>query len=67
MASLSARLDQALADMASASKAAVKSALTGLAGDLSSVQVGYDSPAAEQIWVEDRLIDLARDLAAQMR
>lgn len=64
--SFSTDMDNAIADMATARKAAVKSAFTTLQSAIQEEQVAYESPAAEKIAFNETLLSFARDLARRM-
>jgi hypothetical protein len=65
--SFSTDMDKALAPMASAHRADVKSAFTTFQTAVATEQTQYGTKSQEKIALESRLIDLARDLAAQIK
>jgi hypothetical protein len=64
--SFSTDMDRALNGMDTDHKTAVKSAFTTMQTAVAAEQVSYGSPAQEQIWLNEQLLELARGLTAQM-
>lgn len=60
-------MDGALAGMSTDHKADVKTAFTDFQTAVETEQTAYGSPSQEKIDFNERLIELARDLTAQIR
>ncbi len=65
--SFSTDMDGALAGMSTDHKADVKSAFTTFQTAVETEQTDYGSPAQEKIAFNERLLELARDLTAQIK
>lgn len=65
--SFSTDMDGALAGMSADHKADVKSAFTTFQTAVETEQTDYGSPSQEKIAFNERLLELARDLTAQIK
>lgn len=65
--SFSTDMDRALDGMSTDHKAAVKSAFTTFQAAIAAEQTSYQSPTSEKIALDERLLELGRDLAVQLQ
>ncbi len=65
--SFSTDMDRALDGMSTDHKAAVKSAFTTFQAAIAAEQTSYQSPTPEKIALDERLLELGRDLAVQLQ